>query len=168
MDIIAPKDKKKRIIMWVVIGVVILAALVVLYWYIFVYPKDEALKKSNKPATSLKKFVVSGGQDPSKKNNNILPTNNGVIAKMGSKGLQVKQLQRYLNQIKGAGIAEDGNWGPLTNAAFTNAKFEIQASAYSPNQRLDGSQVETAAKSGQQYYTELTETLYNRLQLANY
>jgi peptidoglycan hydrolase-like protein with peptidoglycan-binding domain len=168
IKIIQPKEKSKKILLWVIVGIAVLAALVVLYWYIFIYPKDEALKKANKPATSLKKFVVSGGKDFTKVNNNILPEVDGIIAKQGSKGIQVKQLQRYLNREKSAGIAEDGNWGPLTQSAFVKARFVIPSSASSSVYAPTTQRLESPENVNQPIYTVLAKALYDQLQLANY
>ena len=66
--------------------------------------------------------------------------------KMYDTALQIKQLQNYLNKNYNAGLKMDGNWGQKTQDAFKN-KFKA---------------------SNGEYYTILTEFLYNKLELSKF
>lgn len=83
---------------WIIIAVVIIIIIVLIYYF-------------NKPKTITTTTSTT----------TIIPSNtatNGFPLQMGSRGENVKKWQKYLN-TKGAGLTEDGIWGPLTEAAST-------------------------------------------------
>lgn len=54
----------------------------------------------------------------------------GFLIRRGSRGEEVRQIQRCLNQVNSAGLATDGVFGPLTEAAVINYQ---RANALSPD-----------------------------------
>lgn len=79
--------------------------------------------------------------------NTSKPLDNNIILKIGSKGAEVVQLQKYL------GVSADGIFGPLTQTALKNAIGVIQASI---NQYLNSMQSMAAAKASQSQKNEVT------------
>jgi hypothetical protein len=120
------KIQKKQVIT----AVVILAVIATAYWFLFIKPKKDAEKELGTTGST-------GSKTTSYNNDTPLPMG------LGSKGLKVKQLQRYLNAVINAGLTVDGDWGAKTQTAFTKAPATL-------------------------LYTKVTQELYDKLQLAKY
>ncbi|MEY5050006.1 MAG: hypothetical protein RLZZ175_3365 [Bacteroidota bacterium] len=125
------KEHFKKHWIWYLIGFILLFG-AYMYWYLFVSESDiestsSSTSTSNSQPTIYKNKI---GRFPIKK---------------GDKGLEVYQLQKYLNKKFASKLNPDGDWGNATEKAFDN-KFDI------------------ADRPGYKY-AQLTQSLYNQLNL---
>lgn len=86
---------------WIIIGVVVLIIIIVI-----------VVNKRNKTTTTTLTTTTPVNQA------SFVPTSTGnnFPLQYGSRGDNIAKWQKYLN-TKGAGLKEDGVWGPLTEAA---------------------------------------------------
>lgn len=111
------------------------------YWYFFVRNKQS--NTSIVPTNTVRSSPVSTSSSGTPKSNCITNLNNNPTAfpiSMGSKGFQVKQLQKKLNEKANPKLCADGDWGPLTQAEFEKQKinFTLGISGYVYNTKNVG------------------------------
>jgi lysozyme family protein len=121
------KIKQKHIQM----ALIVIAITAIAYWYLFIRPRKEA------------ETLLGGSSTGSKTYTSLTNIDNPLPMGLDSKGLKVKQLQRYLNATINAGLTVDGDWGAKTQEAFTKAPATL-------------------------LYTKVTQELYDKLQLSKY